>query len=83
MSYPSRKSAEAAAERLEVYAIEEKLKGNPDIGTITTSVVERSPGDWSVKVSYLFKGGWKLIASDLWGEDDDDDQDESDRWKKA
>ncbi len=55
MSYPSRKSAEAAAERLEVYAIEEKLKGNPDIGTIPTSVVERSPGDWSVKVSYLFK----------------------------
>ena len=81
-SYPTRSLAFAAAERFEAYAIEEKLKSNPDVGTIATSVVERSPGDWSVKASYLFKGGWKLIASDLWG-DDDDDQDESDRWKKA
>jgi len=30
-------------------------------------------------------GGWKPITTDLWGEADgiDDDQDESDRWKKA
>ena len=55
---------------------------NPDVSANATSVVERSHGDWSVKASYLFKGGWKLIASDVWG-DDDDDQDESDRWKKA
>lgn len=88
-SYPSRKSAEAAAERFEAYAIEEKLKGSPNIGTIATSVVECSPGDWSVKVDYLLKagkGGWKSITTDLpWDEADerDDDQDESDQWKNA
>jgi hypothetical protein len=81
VSYPSQKNAEAAAERFEAYAIEEKL-GNPDISTFTTNVVERSPGNWSVKVSYLFRGRWKLITTDLWDEDGDDDRDESESWKK-
>jgi hypothetical protein len=35
--------------------------------------------DWRVKVYNLFKGRWRLIASDLWGEDDEDDA--ADSWK--
>jgi hypothetical protein len=76
-SYRSRELAEAAAERFEAFAIEEKLKGNSAAGTITTEVTEYQPGFWRVKVHYLTKTGWKLIAWDLWDEDD-----RADGWKK-
>jgi hypothetical protein len=72
--YRSRKLAEAAAEKFEGYAIDENLAGNAD-GTISTSVTEYAPGDWRVKVHYLSKHGWRLIASDLW-------EDEGEEWKE-
>jgi hypothetical protein len=77
--HASREAAEAAAERFEAYAIEEKLAGNAAASTISASVAEYLPGDWRVKVHHLTRRGWRLIASDLWEEEDD--QDESDWWK--
>lgn len=79
--YASRELAQAAAERFETYAIEEKLGGNSEVDTISASVAEYRPGDWRVKVYYLSQHGWKLIAADLWGEDDEDDA--ADSWKEA
>jgi hypothetical protein len=78
-SYRSRKLAEAAAERFEAFAISEKLQGNTAASTVTTEVTEYRPDDWRVKVYNLFKGRWKLIASTLWEEDDEDDA--ADSWK--
>jgi hypothetical protein len=78
-SYRSRQLAEAAAERFEAFAISEKLEGNSAAVTVTTEVVEHQRGFWRVKVHYLTKAGWRLIASDLWGEDDDEDA--ADSWK--
>ena len=46
---------------------------------VSTSVEQYQNGCWRVKVHYLTAAGWNLIASDLWGEDDED---ESDRWKE-
>jgi len=79
-SYWSRELAEAAAERLEAYAIGEKLEDNPAASIITTEVTEYRPNDWRVKVYNLIKGRWRLIASDLWGEDEEDDA--ADSWKE-
>jgi hypothetical protein len=75
-SYPSRKLAEAAAEKLEADAISEKLNGNSDASTVATEVVEYQRGFWRVKVHLLTKTGWKMIAWDLWDEDDS-----ADGWK--
>ena len=41
-----------AAERFEAFAIEEKLKPNPDIGMVATKVLEHE-GHWAVKPDYL------------------------------
>jgi hypothetical protein len=79
-SYRSRELAEAAAERFEAFAISEKLEGNTAASTVTTEVVEYRPDDWRVKVYNLFKGRWRLIASDPWGEDDEEDA--TDAWKR-
>jgi hypothetical protein len=79
-SYRSRVLAEAAAERLEAFAIEEKLRGNALASTVTTELVEYQRGYWRVKVHYLTKAGWKLVAADLWGEDDEEEN-ESDWWR--
>src|ERR1700693_4427182 len=49
-SYRSRELAEAAAEKLEAYAISEKLEDNPAASIITTEVTEYRPDDWRVKV---------------------------------
>jgi hypothetical protein len=46
--YPKRECALAAAERFEAFAIEEKLKGSPDIGMVATKVLEHE-GHWAVK----------------------------------
>jgi hypothetical protein len=84
-SYDSREQAEAAAERFEAFAVEQRLAGNGDAGTITTEVVEHLPDDWRVKAYYLYKAGWRVIASDLWGEDEDDEDKrdrEGEEWKK-
>jgi hypothetical protein len=79
-SYRSRDLAEAAAERFETFAIEQKLEGNARVGTVSTSVEEYQKGCWRVKVHYLTAAGWNLIASDLWGEDDQD-EDGANWWK--
>ena len=79
-SYRSRRLAEAAAEKLEAFAIEQKLEGNAMASVITTEVVEYQQGFWRVKVHFLTKTGWKLVAADLLGEDDDEES-ESDWWK--
>jgi hypothetical protein len=76
-SYRSRKLAEAAAERFEAFAISEKLQGNTAASTVTTEVVEYQRGFWRVKVHCLTKAGWRLIAWDLWDEDD-----RADSWKR-
>jgi hypothetical protein len=71
--YPKRECALAAAERFEAFAIEEKLKGSPDIGMVATTVLEHE-GHWAVKPDYLStsKGSkWRTIASDLWWEEED------------
>jgi hypothetical protein len=80
-SYRSRELADAAAERFEAYAISQNLEGHPTAGTVTTEVVEYQRGFWRVKVHCLTKRGWKLIASDLGDEDDEDDA--ADSWKEA
>src|ERR1700693_1208505 len=72
-SYRSRELAEAAAEKLEAYAIDEKLKGTSAASTITTDVTAYQQGYWRVKVHFLTKAGWKLVAADLWGEDDEEE----------
>ena len=67
--YPKRECALAAAERFEAFAIEEKLKGSPDIGMVATEVLEHE-GYWAVKPDYLTTSEgstWRTIASDLWG----------------
>lgn len=72
-SYTSRRLAEAAAEKLEADAINEKLNRNGAAGTVTTEVVEYQRGMWWVKVHVLSKTGWKLMAWDLWDEEDSAD----------
>jgi hypothetical protein len=69
-SYPSRELAEAAAEGFEADAISKKLDGNSSASTVTTEVVQYRRGFWRVKVHLLTKTGWKLIAWDLWDEED-------------
>jgi hypothetical protein len=77
-SYQSRELAEAAAARLEAYAVEQKLDGNNIASVITTEVIEYQAGFWRVKVNHLTRLGWRVIASDLWGDDDD----EGEEWKQ-
>jgi hypothetical protein len=77
-SYRSPELAQAAAERLEAYAVEQKLEGNAAAGVISAEAVQYQTGFWRVKVSHLTWGSWHLIASDLWGEDDD----EGEEWKQ-
>jgi hypothetical protein len=72
-SYPSRELAEEAAEGFEADAISEKLNGNSDASTVATEVVEYQRGFWRVKIHLLTKTGWKLIAWDLWDEEDNED----------
>jgi hypothetical protein len=55
----------------------EKLNGDSTASTVTTEVVQYRRGFWRVKVHLLTKTGWKLIAWDLWDEDD-----RADFWKK-
>ena len=43
-SYPSRDLAQAAAERFETFAIEQKLECNTYVGTVSTSVEEYQRG---------------------------------------
>ena len=69
-SYPSRELAEEAAEAFEADAISEKLNGDSAPSTVTTEVVQYRRGSWRVKVHLLTKTGWKLIAWDLWDEED-------------
>jgi hypothetical protein len=77
-SYRSRELAEAAAEKLEAYAIEQKLEGNRTASVITTDIVEYQSGFWRVKVNHLTRLGWRVVASDLW---EDGDEDEGEEWK--
>ena len=72
-SYPSQELAEAAAERFEADAISKKLDGNSTASTATTEVVQYRRASWRVKVHLLTKTGWKLMAWDLWDEDDSAD----------
>jgi hypothetical protein len=68
-SYRSRELAEAAAE---------KLEGNGATSVISTEVVEYQDGFWRVKVNHLTHRGWRVVASDLW---EDGDEDEGEEWK--
>jgi hypothetical protein len=77
-SYPSRELAEAAAEKFEAYAIEQKLEGNGVASVISTEVVEYQSGFWRVKVNHLTHRGWRVVASDLW---EDGDENEGEEWK--
>jgi hypothetical protein len=76
-SYQSRELAEAAAGRLEAYAIEQKLEGNAAASVICTEVAEYQAGFWRVKVNHLTRFGWRVVAADLW----EDDNDEGEEWK--
>jgi hypothetical protein len=56
------------------FAIETKLGGRPNIGTISTTVVPTEEGRWNVKVDYLSpsaKRGWRSVSEDDWEEGDD------------
>jgi hypothetical protein len=77
-SYRSRELAEAAAERLEAYAVEQQLEGSRVASVVSTEVVEYQTGFWRVKVNHLTRYGWRVVASDLW----EDDEDEGEDWKR-
>jgi hypothetical protein len=77
-SYRSQELAEAAAERFEAYAIEQQLEGNHAASVICTEVVLFQTGFWRVKVNHLTRLGWRVVASDLW---EDGDENECEKWK--
>jgi hypothetical protein len=65
--------------RLEAYAVEQRLEGNHAASVISTEVVEYQTGFWRVKVNHLTRLGWRVVASDLWGEDDEH---QGEDWKR-
>jgi hypothetical protein len=69
-SYPSRELAEEAAEGFQAAATSKKLDGESAGGAVTTEVVQYRRGFWRVKVHLLTKTGWKLMAWDLWDEEE-------------
>jgi hypothetical protein len=78
LSFDSRKSAEAMAERLEAFAVDANLEeGRENSGAIATSVVQRDGGDWIVKIDYLrpTNGKWERISVDQ------DEDNEGEEWK--
>ena len=66
--------ARTVADRVEQFAIEAKLGGRPNIGTISTTVVPTEKGRWNVKFYYLSpsaKRGWPSVSEDDWEAGDD------------
>ena len=69
-----RRGARTVADRVEQFAIEAKLGGRPNIGTISTTAVPTEKGRWNVKVYYLSpsaKRGWRSVSEDDWEAGDD------------
>ena len=69
-----RRGERTVADRVEQFAIEAKLGGRPNIGTISTTVVPTEKGRWNVKVYYLSpsaKRGWRSVSEDDWEAGDD------------
>jgi hypothetical protein len=52
ISYATRERALAAAERFETFAVEQKLRGNSDIGMVAAKVLQHD-GHWKVIPDYL------------------------------
>src|ERR1700688_2010499 len=50
--YATRQEAQVVADRFEEFAIEAKLAGEPDVGTVAAEVVD-DDGGWTVKAHYL------------------------------
>jgi hypothetical protein len=71
ISYATRERALAAAERFDAFAINEKLRGNPDVGMVAAKVLQHD-GHWKVIPDYLSPADgstWRRVASDLWPEE--------------
>jgi hypothetical protein len=79
--YATREQAEAVAERFEAFAIERKLSGEADVGTVAAEVVPTDDGKWTVKAHYLSPAGKKWRSSsviDEWNGLNDSDEE----WKE-
>jgi hypothetical protein len=74
--YETREEAEAVAERFEAFAIDAKLAGDPDAGTVAAEVVPKDDGCWTIKAHYLSPNGktWKSssVIDDWNGQNDGD-----------
>ena len=60
----TRERAQAAADRFEAFAIERKLSGDRDVGTVAAEVVPDGEG-WTVKAHYLSPAGKRWNASSV------------------
>jgi hypothetical protein len=76
--YETRAAAEAVAQRFEAFAIERKLSGEGDVGTVAAEVVPRNGGGWTVKAYHLSPTGkgWKSdsLIDDWQGLNDSDEE---------
>jgi hypothetical protein len=63
-SYETRQKAQAVADRFEAFAIEAKLAGEPDVGTVAAEVLPDGEG-WIVKAHYLSPAGKTWRASSI------------------
>jgi hypothetical protein len=80
-AYQTREQAEAVAERFEAFAIEAKLAGESDVGTVAAEVVPANEEGWTVKAHYLSPTGkrWRStsVIDDSSGLNDSDEE-----WKE-
>jgi hypothetical protein len=76
LSFPSRRRAEAVAERIEAFAIESSLAGRQYSGTVSTGVGRLADGSWTVKIDYLSAPGGKWHSITVL-----DDGSEGEEWK--
>jgi hypothetical protein len=74
--YETRERAQAVADRFEEFAIDAKLAGESDVGTVAAEVVPTDDGSWTVKAHYLSPAGkrWNSVSVfDDWNSQNDSD----------